>query len=362
MILFDRATTNAPRRTADGYLVADARVARTGIQQYLGSELGRPDLPIVNVYRPEDVVFSEDAIKSYAYRPITNNHPKEPVTAKTWKRDAVGGIGGDVLRDGEFVNVPLVLMDEAAITDYESGKRELSMGYDATFEFKDGFTPEGLPYQAIQTSMSMNHVALVDRARGGADLRIGDNSPAPSVSSGHKEGGQMADLKKMMVDGLTIETTEQGMQAIEKLQKLVGDSAAKLQAVTDAHSADIAKRDAEIDALKAKVLTDADIDARVTARADLIAKAKTVHDADYSGKSVDDIRKTAVVAVIGDAAIAGKAPAYVEARFDILVGDAATNADPMREHLKGKPTAPVQVSDHRAAFIAGLENAYKGAK
>lgn len=356
MQLFDRATTSAPRRTTDGYLVADVRVARTGIQEYLGSELGKPDTPIVRVYRPESAVFAADAMHSYAHRPVTNNHPAAQVTADTWRDVAVGGTGGEVVRDGEFVRVPMSLMDASAIADYESGKRELSMGYDAVIEFTNGVTDSGEKYDAIVTSMKMNHLALVDRARGGAELRIGD-SPSPSVSSGQNKGGQMADLMKMMVDGLTIETTEQGKQALEKLQKQVADSASTVQALKDTHSAELAKRDAEIDSLKAKVLTDAQIEARAIARADLVAKAKAVHDADYSGKSDSDIRRTAVVGKIGDAAIAGKDDKYVEVYFDIVAKDATATADPVRKILgDGKPSQPVM--DARAEFLAHLQSAH----
>lgn len=359
MQLFDRATTSAPRRTTDGYLVADVRVARTGIQEYLGSEMGRPDMPIVRVYRPEGVVFALDSMQSYAYRPVTNNHPeggKRLVTADTWKMDSVGMTGAEVARDGEFVRVTMSLMDAAAIADYESGKRELSMGYNCEIDFINGVAADGQPYDAIVTSMKMNHLALVDRARGGAALRIGD-SPSPSVSSGQATGGQMADLMKMMVDGLTIETTEQGKQALEKLQKQLQDHSKVAKEFADYNAAEIAKRDAEIDALKVKVLTDADIQARVVARADLIGKAKAVHDTDYTGKTDAEIRRAAVVAKLGDAAVAGKSDAYVDARFDILVEDAA-KADPVREALKdGKPSQPV--TDARAAYIAHLETAHK---
>lgn len=359
MQLFDRATTSAPRRTTDGYLVADVRVARTGVQEYLGSEMGRPDMPIVRVYRPESAVFAVDAMHSYAHRPVTNNHPATQVTADTWRDVAVGGTGGEVVRDGEFVRVPMSLMDASAIADYESGKRELSMGYDAVIEFTNGVTDSGEKYDAIVTSMKMNHLALVDRARGGAALRIGD-SPSPSVSSGQATGGQMADLMKMMVDGLTIETTEQGKQALEKLQKQLQDHSKVAKEFADYNAAEIAKRDAEIDALKVKVLTDADIQARVVARADLLAKAKMVHDAEgagYAGKTDAEIRRAVVVAKLGDAAVAGKSDAYVDARFDILVEDAA-KADPVREALKdGKPSQPV--TDARAAYIAHLETAHK---
>lgn len=356
MQLFDRATTSAPRRTTDGYLVADVRVARTGIQEYLGSELGKPDTPIVRVYRPESAVFAADAMHSYAHRPVTNNHPATQVTADTWRDVAVGGTGGEVVRDGEFVRVPMSLMDASAIADYESGKRELSMGYDAVIEFTNGVTDSGEKYDAIVTSMKMNHLALVDRARGGSELRIGD-SPSPSVSSGQNKGGQMADLMKMMVDGLTIETTEQGKQALEKLQKQLSDSAGTVQALKDAHSAELAKRDAEIDSLKSKTLTDAEIDKRVFARTELITKARSVHDFDYAGLSDSAIRRAAVVAKLGDAAIAGKAEAYIDARFDILVEDATATADPVRKILgDGKPSQPVM--DARAEFLAHLQTAH----
>lgn len=358
MQLFDRATTSTPRRTTDGYLVADVRVARTGIQEYLGSELGKPDMPIVRVYRPESAVFAADAMHSYAHRPVTNDHPATQVTADTWREVAVGGTGGEVVRDGEFVRVPMSLMDASAIADYESGKRELSMGYDAVIEFIDGVTTEGESYQAVVTSMKMNHLALVDKARGGEHLRIGDSPDPGALEGGQQQGGRMAtEMKKVLVDGLTVETTEQGAQAIEKLNKQLADSTSELQALKDAHATALAKKDAEIDAIKAAVLTDAQIEARVVARADLLGKAKAVHDADYTGKTDAEIRRAAVVAKLGDAAVAGKSDAYVDARFDILVEDAA-KTDPVREALKdSKPSQPV--TDARAAYIANLETAHK---
>ena len=365
MQLFDRATTSIVRRTSDGYLVADARVARTGIQTYLGTELGKPEMPIVRVYRPENAVFSQDAMHSYAHRPVTNDHPASQVDATNWKDVAIGNTGGEVVRDGEFVRVPLVLMDGAAIADYESGKRELSMGYDAKIEFTNGVTDSGEQYDAIVTSMKMNHLALVNKARGGEQLRIGD-SPAPGAGlSGQDKGGHTAmTMKQVMVDGLTVETTHQGAQAIEKLQKDLADSASVTQALKDAHAAALAQKDAEIDALKSKVLTDAQIEARAIARADLLAKAKAVHDADYTGKADSEIRRAVVIAKLGDAAIAGKADAYIDARFDILVEDAAST-DPVRKAIGDATRAgATQVQDAaaqaRAQYHDYLQNAHKG--
>lgn len=46
----DRAPISEPRKTSDGYLVAESFVARAGIQLYAGSEVGMPDRRTVRVW------------------------------------------------------------------------------------------------------------------------------------------------------------------------------------------------------------------------------------------------------------------------------------------------------------------------
>lgn len=376
MILQDSVTASNVRRTADGYLVAEARVARTGIQDYLGTEIdpdnehGLRDKPIVKVYRPESSVFHKDAMQSYAYRPMTNGHPGgDGVNAKNWKDHAIGQTGGEVVRDGEFVKVPLVLMDAKAIEDYEAGKRELSMGYGAEVVFQDGKTPEGEHFDVYLGPMKMNHLSLEHRARGGEKLRIGDNDPTPP-----KGGHHMADsLRTVIVDGLSVQTTDQGAQAIDKLTKQLADAGVNIKTLTDAHAAamaakdaDLAKKDAEIDGLKDKQLSDADIDKRVQARADLITKAKSIADADYTGKGDAEIRKAVVIAKLGDAAIAGKTEAYIDARFDLLLEDAAKNpsGDPFRQHMihQDSKTTGDEADKARLQMIADMQTAHRPAQ
>jgi hypothetical protein len=374
MFLTDRVSVSAPRRTSDGYLVADAKVARTGVQDYLGSELGRPDLPVVRLYRPPEEVFAQDAMHSYAYRPLTVEHPAQMVDAASWKAVSAGSTGAEVIRDGDFVRVPLVLMDAAAIKAYESGKRELSMGYTAEIVFRDGVTPDGQPYDAVQTQLRMNHLALVDKARGGEQLRIGDgrapggrDQRADNPTRNHT----MSDTKTrtVMVDGLPVECTDAAAIAIDKLQRQLSDSNAAAERQNAAHAAalalkdaDIAKRDATIDDLKGKVLTDAALDARVQARGDLIAGAKSIHDADYTGKSDADVRKAAVVGKLGDAAIAGKNDAYIEARFDILLADAKPG-DPVAKALRDGAGNRQQVQDNGwSASVASIDYRTRGKK
>jgi len=163
----------ATRKREGGYLVADARVARTGIQLYNGSEVGRPDLATVRVYRSPEAVFDKAAMSSFANIPITNDHPSEPVTADNWSQYARGQTDGDIARDGERLRVPLMVSDAATIAQVEAGKRELSAGYTCTLDWTNGVTPSGELYDAKQENIRANHVAIVAAGRAGSDIRMG---------------------------------------------------------------------------------------------------------------------------------------------------------------------------------------------
>src|SRR5699024_6928912 len=131
------------RRTEDGYLAATALVARGGnVQRYTGAEMGEPDREYVDVYRPDGEVFSPQTMKSFAHRPLTNNHPSENVDAENWREYAVGYSGDEVARDGDYIRVPLLLTDADTIAAMEGGKRELSMGYRSEIEWRDGTTDD----------------------------------------------------------------------------------------------------------------------------------------------------------------------------------------------------------------------------
>lgn len=343
----DASVVAGTRRRDDGYLVADVRIARTGIQTYLGSEVGRPDLPLVRVYRPGEEVFSADTMRSAAHRPVTNDHPAERVTSDNWKQHAVGQTGDEVAGEGIFLRVPLMVSDGATISLIEDGKREVSAGYTCDLDWTSGKTASGEAYDAIQRNIRLNHVAIVQRGRAGSEVRIGDGAEswgaAPIPTADERKPDMPDNLRTVMVDGLSVSVTDQGAQAIEKLtsdreaaRKALADAEAAHQTALAAKDAELAKKDAEIDDLKAKQLSDADIDKRVQARADLIGTAKTIaKDVKTEGLSDADIRKAVVVAKLGDAAVKDKAQAYIDARFDILAEDAAKNpADPYRKTVK----------------------------
>lgn len=342
MIKFeDRAAPTGMRLTADGYLVGEVRCARTGVQQYHASDVGLVGDGMVNVYRPEETVFDKASLATFAGKPVTLLHPSVPVTADNWREYAVGDVGEDIARDGEFVRVPIKLMDAAVIKAVQDGTREVSMGYTCGVEIKDGTAPDGTPYQAVQTGpLRINHLAIVPKARGGAELRVGDGAdkwgatPVSTVPTRDHQGERpmTVNLQKVVVDGLTIETTDQGAQVIAKLQGKLTDAEKALTDAETAHQDSMAKVEAERDDYKSKyedalkqVPDAAAMDAAVAARGDLIAKAKAIApEVKTDGLADAAIRKAVVVAKLGDA-VKDKPAAYIDARFDFLAEDAAAS-------------------------------------
>lgn len=178
MTFHDRAPLEKVRRLADGRIAAVAKFARSGCYDYAGSEMGRPDLGTVTVYRPESEVFDEAAMASFAHKSITVGHPAGGVTVDNWKQVAAGWTEGKVARDGEFVEIPMMLADASAVNAYDNGVNQLSAGYTSELTWGDGVAPDGTKYQATMSRIRADHIAIVPQGRAGSRCAIGDAAPA----------------------------------------------------------------------------------------------------------------------------------------------------------------------------------------
>jgi hypothetical protein len=361
MDLYDSFVLDGVRRTADGYLAAFAKVARTGIQEYKGAELGRPDLDKVRVYRPPEEVFHADALKSFTHRPVTLRHPSTPVTARNWKKYAGGQTGDQVVRDGEYIRVPMVMMDQALIDAYEKqGIKELSMGYSTDIQWRTGVTDSGEPYDAVQTAIRGNHLAVVPQARGGDQLRIGDSEDP------HETGVY---TMKLVIDGLPVQVADERDGAI--IEKHIASLMTRLSDINDAFE-DFKKKkkveekevedakkisdakDGEIAVLKKQVadaaVTPEKLDIMVKDRLAVIGAAKTLLGDKYvfDGKTLDVIRKEAVTVKLGDT-VTSMSEGAIEGAFIALTKDAkpANAASQIGDALRQRPHSSVAVTDER---------------
>lgn len=346
--------------TDEGFLRVPGRVARTGIQEYLARELmldGDPNR-VIRVYRPPEEVFSEDSLASYEGADVTLNHPAGLVTSDNFKQVSAGVVRGRAERDEEYVKSNLIIKDKAAIDAVNRGKCELSAGYTAIYDESPGVTPDGEPYDYVQREIRINHVAIVDRGRAGANARIFDHNPKePTMHKVMLDSGRAVEVQDEATALLVTDT-------IERLTKQIKDAEAQAQAAQ-------AKADDATEKLEAakKASSDEAISARVTAIANTLTACRKFAGDAFTCDSVDpmQIMRAALAVKRPSVDWADKADAYVQAAFDMAIEEPAATTD-NAEHLKqlaadaaaATKKEPAKVSAYDA-HKARLANAFKGA-
>lgn len=172
---YDRGSLRSPKTTPQGFLRVDGYPARTGIYEYR-----RADGSVQLELRPHEEVMHPDSLASYDAAPITIEHPIDgEVNAENVRRHEVGTVAGAARADGDVVAAELVVKDAKAIKLVRAGKQELSPGSKIELDETPGHdqryatakNPTGR-YDAVQRKIRVNHLAIVDRARGGSEMRL----------------------------------------------------------------------------------------------------------------------------------------------------------------------------------------------
>lgn len=153
-------------------------IARTGWYEYLPGELGldskASDAPIP-VFRSEDEVFSPASVASFEGKPLTNEHPPnwlEPSNVNSFMKGVVNNVRRGSGDEADLLLGDIIVYDPALISQIESGKRELSSGYD--YECEPHPTEEG---KYVQRNIRGNHVAAVTAGRAGSRVAAKDEKP-----------------------------------------------------------------------------------------------------------------------------------------------------------------------------------------
>jgi hypothetical protein len=328
----------------NGWLKVDrAFISRTGVQEYRDAAGNvRRELRL-----PEEV-FDEASLRSFAMMPMTDDHPKcGLLDAETCQEHQRGHLGETVQREGERVAAPILITDGGLIKKVLDGKRQLSCGYTCDLEDAPG-TWNGQPYDLIQRNIRGNHVAVVDRARGGPELSLRlDSSDAASIGGNREHDEPLAPSRedtmavKIKIDGIEVEVAnEQAAQIIEKALQIRSDSVATLERThKEVHAqlvqaqGDLTKETGRADALdaKAKGLEKDRADAAdpkrladaVRARIGLENQARRIlgEDAKLDAMSEIDVMKAVLAKSRPKLKLDGKDAGYIEAAYGVTVAD-----------------------------------------
>lgn len=339
----DSAKIGGVKKTKEGYLVATARVARTGVQDYLASELGdvatnagfKPG-DVVRVNRPESEVFSDKSLNTLTRLPVTVDHPVEQVTSDNWNQYAVGDVGDAYARDGVWVVVNPMIKDSRGVEASQTTHKEISMGYTANIVASSDKSIADFD----QTDIVFNHLSLVPKGRAGEQARIGDSWGTAPIADNQKgstpktreSGGHMT-TKTVVLGDKAVQVLAEDAAEVEQFKT------ASTQALADAkaeHKTAIESKDEEIGTLKAdlaaaKAAAVIDVDKLVADRSALVTQVKAI-DAkiDPAGKTDTELRKAAVASRLGDEMVADAGESEINGMFKAIAKDAKP-ADPVRD-------------------------------
>jgi len=299
-----------------GFLTAPVTLARTGVQYYLGSEIGLKDRANekIGVMRPETEVFNPDSVASFVNLVITDDHPNELVTINNVKNLQKGTVS-HVKRDGEVLTGLITITDQEQIKKVEQGKVEVSVGYINTLTEGKGIHG-GLNYEFVQTAIKANHLAIVDTGRCGPECKLTlDNEEVKRmlINIGgieyDVEDNQLAQAIMKMQEDYNME--KRGLR--EELEKIKGEK--------EEEEKEKEKATATADALQGEKLSDEDINKLVAGRAVLLTDATLILGENMPVCAENPIEiKTAVVnKILQDMDLEGKSDEYITAAYDIAI-------------------------------------------
>lgn len=163
-------------KTPEGFLLCiGVPIARTGMMIYGPDETpvsAGPD-GVTKIFRDADQVFRDETIASAQGKPITNDHPDDDVVPATWKKLSIGtmmNVRQGTGNEDDLLQADFLVMDAGGIALIESGKAEVSLGYDADYV-------EVEPGIGRQENIYINHIAVVDEGRCGPRCAVRDHKP-----------------------------------------------------------------------------------------------------------------------------------------------------------------------------------------
>lgn len=379
---YDRGEVQGEAKlTAEGYIRANAIVTRTGVFKYMN-----PDGSIRRELRHPDDVWNEDSISSMEMIPVTNGHPSERlVTAENAKRLTIGYTGETIKKSGQFVLANMVITDHEGVNAVVNhGRKELSLGYEVDVNDEKG-TYDGEEYDARQTNIRYNHLAIVDKARAGNEARIAlDSQDAFEILTEVVEMSK----RKIKIDNEEVMVEESTAAYIDRLQedlknlaeekarvddeiRMIRDKLDKAEAEKDSmRDKDSKKETANGETMgQAMVAHDsADFKKAVAERMKLYKVAEEHLDSDDVSRldGLDDleIMKAVIQKCRKSISLDGKSPIYVQAMFDTILDDKtrSVNVDNVSfSSVNSDSGEPIAVQA-RNRMIERQKNAHKGGK
>lgn len=314
---FDKSLIQDYGETPEGYLTVTVPITRPGVFPYQ-----RQDGTIQMEAKLPDEIFSDRTIRSARSKPVTDDHPNEPVTLKNFSLYSKGLSHTDATVKNLKLYVSMTITDEGLIQKVRDGKREISIGFLSDVVAEQG-SYNGETYQFVQRNLEINHIAIVDQGRAGPEVAIRKDSDAWQIEN---KGGKSEmpiykiDEKEYEVDSAVKSFLDAQQARIDAANVKVKDFDI-LQGRFDAQEVKLKNTEKELEDVKKEHVSADQLDARVQARVILISGAQAFlgDSFDFTGKTDREIKEAVIQNSKPDFKGDGKSDDYINAFYDASV-------------------------------------------
>jgi len=360
------------KENAQGFLVGRAVVTNTGIFRYVTKD------GIINELRAEDEVGKQDSLDTLKNISMTNDHPAVFVTPDNAKELSVGLTSNDVYFDNHRVSVTITITDKKAIQDVKDGKVGLSCGYTAVLVMRSGERFGNIKYDAVQTDIRYNHVAIVPAGRAGElatiNLRTDAGDNIGYLKNQLEEKMPENNMKSIKIDGVDFQAEAQVIIEVTKLDKENKTLQTKIDELTKSNSTLQARLDNSTqkltlaeNELKENKIDESVVNKRVKEVFKLIDIAKEVKaEYDIDNLDTNEIKKAIIMTRNAEAFKVDRDQNYIDAYVDIIIDEhkkgitpnaqAAANTQIVFADSANPPTQEKTKKDRYQEFCVKLED------
>jgi hypothetical protein len=373
---FDSSSMVSMTKTPEGFLKGTARVTRTGVFSYRNA-----DGTTHKELRLPEEVFNKNSIETMKMIPIANEHPADKlITVETAKDLLIGFTGENITQDSIYVVCPMNIISKEGVKAVESGKKELSLGYEVELDDLPGVY-NGDSYDFIQRNIRYNHLVITARGRAGSDVRLNiDNFDAyeiNEINSNNEENNKPnntlmkgKDMVKVIIDGIEYEVSQETsklLASLEKKNKEMIDAQKKLEQDNTTLQAKLDSANEQIKTVQEKLDDKDSFRKAVKARILLEKTAESILDDEIKNKfdSMPDIeiKKVVILKSSPDAKLDDASIDYINARFDSTIEFfSKSEIDTQRKTVndsKSESKNTLNSDDSRKKMIEEMKKAHK---
>lgn len=207
----------------DFWFIEKNPITKVGVYPYLGKQISQDCEPdkIYWVLRPKEELFRKETLDSLRLIPLIDGHTMigKDFTAPEDK-GLDGTLGDNVSHDTDTIYNDLKIISNKMKDEIKNGKKELSLGYFCRYDKQPG-TYKGQRYDYVQRDIIANHLALVDKGRMGADVRVYDSKNIPEGEAFAMDSIDIAIDKDEDIEWITVRGTHVPIKKGENKEQAV---------------------------------------------------------------------------------------------------------------------------------------------